>query len=190
MNKTTISTSPTRGRIMRFWSAFFVLCLLSSTLHYSMVAQERQTNPEDYTTYTNGNLAKTSGVTDPAKGTAVMVSGELWDSFMPPNKGPFYSEAAQDMLKTVRVGNYDRAWTTPTHMWLLIRQQSEARPILPMMAVQIIRMQLTQTRLAAKQSQGKAMPTGIMRVRQFGRTRKSGTMLCMRRAGQRQWVSM
>jgi hypothetical protein len=56
-------------------------------------------------------------VTNPANGSAVLVSGELWDSFMPLNKGPYYSEATSDILRQTRIGNFDRAWTTPTHMW-------------------------------------------------------------------------
>jgi Abnormal spindle-like microcephaly-assoc'd, ASPM-SPD-2-Hydin len=53
-----------------------------------------------------------------ANGSGIMISGELWDSFMPANRGPFYSENTRDMLFTlVRIGNFDRAWSTPTHMW-------------------------------------------------------------------------
>ena len=114
MNKTKRLTQPAGGRTMQFWYAILVVCFLSSTVHFSMVAQEERTNPEDYTTH---NLAKTTGITNPANGTAVMVSGELWDSFMPPNKGPYYSQATIDMLTVIRIGNFDRAWTTPTHMW-------------------------------------------------------------------------
>lgn len=99
---------------MQFWCAILVLFLIGATLPHRMVAQEMATDPEDYTTY---SLAKTSGILDPARGSAVMVAGDLWDSFMPPNKGPFYSQAAVDMLTVIRVGNFDRAWTTPTHMW-------------------------------------------------------------------------
>jgi hypothetical protein len=60
---------------------------------------------------------RTSSVTNPAGGTAMMVSGELWDSFMPPNKGPDYEEATADIIRQFRFGNYDRAWSSPTHMW-------------------------------------------------------------------------
>jgi hypothetical protein len=63
-----------------------------------------------------------SKVANPAGGTAVMVAGELWDSYYPLNNmtynsGPWYSEATLDIVKQIRVGNYDRAWSTPTHMW-------------------------------------------------------------------------
>jgi hypothetical protein len=54
---------------------------------------------------------------DTANGTGVMIAGELWDSFMPLNRGPFYSETNSDVLREIRIGNFDRAWTTPTHMW-------------------------------------------------------------------------
>ena len=47
-----------------------------------------------------------------------MVAGELWDSFLPPNAGPFYSEVGAPLVGTfLRMGNFDRQWTTPTHMW-------------------------------------------------------------------------
>ena len=51
-------------------------------------------------------------------GSGVLVSGELWDSFLPPNRGPYYSETSTPITGTfLRMGNFDRAWTTPTHMW-------------------------------------------------------------------------
>ena len=66
----------------------------------------------------NDVLSKVSATNDPANGSAVMVSGELWDSFMPANRGPYYSEATRDVMFTfLRIGNFDRLWTTPTHMW-------------------------------------------------------------------------
>jgi hypothetical protein len=83
--------------------AFLVACLVLLGNGTALYAQE-----------------KLSKVDDPANGSAVMVAGELWDSFMPPNNmvtGPYYSEAAADLVKQIRVGNFDRAWTTPTHMW-------------------------------------------------------------------------
>ncbi len=58
-----------------------------------------------------------SEITNPAGGSAIMVSGELWDSFMPHNRGPFYSEATSDIIKTIRIGNFDRQWSSPTSMW-------------------------------------------------------------------------
>ena len=57
-------------------------------------------------------------VNDPANGRGVMVAGELWDSFMPMNKGPYHGESSRDYITTlVRMGNFDRLWTTPTHLW-------------------------------------------------------------------------
>ena len=47
-----------------------------------------------------------------------MVAGDLWDSFLPPNFGPYYSERDQPLFGTMlRMGNFDREWRTPTHMW-------------------------------------------------------------------------
>jgi hypothetical protein len=56
----------------------------------------------------------------PADGTGVMVAGELWDSFMLFNNmtlGPWSTEANSDVIRQIRVGNFDRRWSTPTHMW-------------------------------------------------------------------------
>ena len=54
----------------------------------------------------------------PANGAGVMIAGELWDSFLPPNVGPSYVEATQAIDRSLlRIGNFDRAWSTPTHMW-------------------------------------------------------------------------
>jgi hypothetical protein len=60
---------------------------------------------------------KVSDINDPAAGKGMIVAGELWDSYMPLNKGPFYSEATLDLFKVVRIGNFDRQWSSPTHMW-------------------------------------------------------------------------
>ena len=63
-------------------------------------------------------LPKVGKVTNPAGGAGVMVSGDFWDSFLPPNVGPYYGEASQPIIGTfMRIGNFDRAWTTPTSMW-------------------------------------------------------------------------
>ena len=51
-------------------------------------------------------------------GAGVMVAGELWDSFLPPNAGPYFNEAGLPLIGTfLRIGNFDREWKTPTHMW-------------------------------------------------------------------------
>ncbi len=61
---------------------------------------------------------KTAAVAIPANGSGVMVAGELWDSFMPANRGPYYGEAARQLVEDqIRMGNFDRQWSTPTHMW-------------------------------------------------------------------------
>jgi hypothetical protein len=53
-----------------------------------------------------------------ANGTGIMVGGELWDSYMPANRGPYYGEAAGQLVQdAIRIGNFDRQWSTPTHMW-------------------------------------------------------------------------
>lgn len=55
---------------------------------------------------------------DTLKRAGVMIAGELWDSFLPPNVGPYYGEANLPLRRTfLRIGNFDRAWSTPTHMW-------------------------------------------------------------------------
>lgn len=64
------------------------------------------------------NLNKATNVLDPANGTGVMVAGELWDSFKPPNTGAYYGEATQPIIgHFFRIGNFERAWATPTHLW-------------------------------------------------------------------------
>ncbi len=52
--------------------------------------------------------------------TASMIAGNLWDSFMPISTGVYYSEIANNpthLWDLVRVGNFDRQWSTPTVMW-------------------------------------------------------------------------
>ena len=57
-------------------------------------------------------------VNDPAAGRGIMTAGELWEGFMPMNKGPYYGEASSNFISTlVRVGNFDRQWSVPTHLW-------------------------------------------------------------------------
>ncbi len=61
---------------------------------------------------------KLDGVTILANGSGIMVAGNLWDSYMPANRGPYYGEAANPLVEDmVRMGNFDRNWSTPTHMW-------------------------------------------------------------------------
>ncbi len=80
--------------------AFLVACLLLLGTGTALYAQ-----------------SKVSGVLDPANGNGIMVSGEFWDSYMPLNKGPYYSEATADILRQNRIGNFERQWSSPTHMW-------------------------------------------------------------------------
>ena len=64
------------------------------------------------------DLNKATSILDPANGAGIFVAGNLWDSFLPPNVGPYYSEATQPIIGTfTRIGNFDRAWSSPTHMW-------------------------------------------------------------------------
>jgi hypothetical protein len=96
--KRVLSQTKIRGA-----SAFLVVCLLLVSASAALYGQ-----------------AKVSDVQDPANGAAVMVAGELWDSYMLFNnmtKGPWYGEATGDVIRQIRVGNFDRGWTTPTHMW-------------------------------------------------------------------------
>ena len=56
--------------------------------------------------------------TNPANGAGVMVAGELWDTFLPQNAWATYSESAAQIIRIfVRMGNCDRWWTRPTHIW-------------------------------------------------------------------------
>ena len=73
------------------------------------------------TTLTFGQYAepdKLASVSIAANGSGIMVAGNLWDSYMPANKGPYYGEAANTLVSdALRIGNFDRQWSTPTHMW-------------------------------------------------------------------------
>lgn len=58
-----------------------------------------------------------TGSADPDHQTGIMIAGELWDSILPLNCGPSYVENGSDIIRQIRVGNFDRQWSTPTHMW-------------------------------------------------------------------------
>ncbi len=74
---------------------------------------QNKTNPFDMTSF-----AKQDATANPAAGAGMMVAGELWDSFLPQSVGPYYSEGAQTLTgEFIRIGNFDRAWSSPTHMW-------------------------------------------------------------------------
>ncbi len=80
--------------------AFLVACLLLVGTGTALYAQN-----------------KVSGTLDPATGKGMLVAGELWDSYMPLNKGPYHDEATLDVFKVMRIGNFERQWSSPTHMW-------------------------------------------------------------------------
>ena len=44
-------------------------------------------------------LEKPGSVNDLANGRAIMTGGRLWDSFSGPNAGPYYGEAAYQILR-------------------------------------------------------------------------------------------
>jgi hypothetical protein len=53
-------------------------------------------------------------------GSAVMIAGDLWDSFLPIGQGVYYSETANNpaqLWDLIRIGNFDRQWSTPTAQW-------------------------------------------------------------------------
>lgn len=102
----------TREYPWRLGVALLALCVIWLGATGLALAQSRADGEDPF------SMEKVQGLTDPANGRGVMVAGELWDSFMPANKGPYYSEATQPIIRTfIRIGNFDRAWTTPTHMW-------------------------------------------------------------------------
>lgn len=53
-------------------------------------------------------------------GSAVMIAGDLWDSFLPIGQGVDYRQRANEptqLWTLIRVGNFDRQWSTPTAQW-------------------------------------------------------------------------
>ncbi len=84
---------------------FAVLCLLVLGMTVALYGQPLQN--------------ATSGVMIPANGDGVMIGGNLWESFQAANTvGPQYWEGAKEMTeRSVRLGNFDRSWSTPTIMW-------------------------------------------------------------------------
>ena len=90
----------------------FVLALTQITMDFPLMGQQEN---HSYKVDTNTVI---SAPLKPADGSGVMIAGELWDSFLPPNVGPTYFEVNQPLIGTfLRIGNFDRAWSTPTHMW-------------------------------------------------------------------------
>jgi len=64
------------------------------------------------------SLEKPGGVADLPEGRGIMTGGELWDSFGPQNGPVNYRESAAPIVQTfVRMGNFNRLWTEPTHIW-------------------------------------------------------------------------
>jgi len=68
-----------------------------------------------------GSSPKTPTDYPVSTGTGHMVVGDLWESFMPANKGPFSSEATSwqqyGMRQFMRHGNFDRNWSTGNGHW-------------------------------------------------------------------------
>lgn len=62
-----------------------------------------------------------SAMPDPYPGAGVFTAGDLWDSFLPSSVGkyPEYEVAGNpgSLFNLVRVGNFERSWTTPTQMY-------------------------------------------------------------------------
>jgi hypothetical protein len=57
---------------------------------------------------------------DPYPGAGIFTAGDLWDSFLPSSVGKTYYETAGNpnaLYHIVRVGNFERQWTTPTQMY-------------------------------------------------------------------------
>src|SRR6059036_3064905 len=63
------------------------------------------------------NFAKPDATNNPANGSGMLIAGELWDSFLPQSVGPYYGEASTTLTgEFIRIGNFDRAWSSPTHL--------------------------------------------------------------------------
>lgn len=100
------------GLQTRFRYAATVVGLLLVVMAFSAFAQTR-TDPYDMTSF-----AKPDATANPAAGAAMMIAGELWDSFLPQSVTPYYSEAATTLTgEFLRIGNFDRQWSSPTHLW-------------------------------------------------------------------------
>jgi hypothetical protein len=92
----------------RTWRSL-TICLTAFAVTAGGYAQ----NPEK-----DAELSELDRVSVPANGAGVMIAGELWDSFLPPSVGPYYTERGDSLWPTfLRMGNFERAWGTPTHMW-------------------------------------------------------------------------
>ena len=95
------------NRIKNSFIAFFILCLAVSLQAQIIYKGNSPSSPTDYPAA--------------ATGTGHLVAGDLWDSFMPANKGPFSSEAASweefGMRQFLRHGNFDRNWSTANGHW-------------------------------------------------------------------------
>lgn len=103
----TSLTRPAMWKMTTIWLAIFALFGMATSAFGQTAITE-----DIY------NLNKATNVLDPANGTGVMVAGELWDSFKPPNTGAYYGEATQPIIgHFFRIGNFERAWATPTHLW-------------------------------------------------------------------------
>ena len=88
-------------------SLFVFLCLTISVQAQIIYKGKTPNTPTDYPAETTG--------------TGHLVAGDLWESFMPANKGPFSSEVSSwqqyGMRQFMRHGNFDRAWSTANGHW-------------------------------------------------------------------------
>ncbi len=54
-------------------------------------------------------------------GAGALQAGDLWESFLPQAFGPYYGEggtaATEGLRQFIRMGNFDRGWTTPNGHW-------------------------------------------------------------------------
>jgi hypothetical protein len=92
--------------------------LLLSTLCLFLVVGRVVKAQTDDSKYESDSLGRTAIAAKPANGAGVMVSGELWDSFLPQGVGVSYVEVSYPIVRIfTRMGNFDRLWSHPTHIW-------------------------------------------------------------------------
>jgi hypothetical protein len=96
-----------KNSFIAFLGLIVFLCLTVSLQAQIIYKGNSPNSPTDYPAATTG--------------TGHLVAGDLWDSFMPANKGPFSSEATSwtqyGMRQFMRHGNFDRQWSTSNGHW-------------------------------------------------------------------------
>jgi len=97
-----------KNSFIAFLGLIVFLCLTVGSLQAQIIYKGKTPNtPTDYPAETTG--------------TGHLVAGDLWESFMPANKGPFSSEAGTwqeyGMRQFMRHGNFDRLWSTANGHW-------------------------------------------------------------------------